>query len=132
MHLTNDPGLWQHFVNRPDNIGLPILEVKQKYITEVNTFESNIASAVGDAGAGGGTAPPQPSCTTQISFDTNNVSSSLISISYITCCGNAVTYNNFPSNDTVLFSEDCIEIGTVTGTNVTNISYVGVTCYCTP
>jgi len=130
MHLTNDPGLWQQFINRPDNVGRSITETTQKYITEINAYESTLASMGGDAGAGGGTAPPQPSCTTQISFDTNNVSSSLISISYITCCGNAVTYNNFPSNDTVLFSEDCIEIGTVTGTNVTNISYVGVTCNC--
>ena len=58
MHLTNDPGLWQHFVNRPDNVGRPIMEVKQKYLTEINAFESSVnAMSAGDSGAGGGTAP---------------------------------------------------------------------------
>lgn len=65
MHLTNDPGLWQHFVNRPDNVGRPIMEVKQKYLTEINAFESSVnAMSAGDAGAGGGTAPI-PSTTPQ-------------------------------------------------------------------
>jgi hypothetical protein len=58
MHLTNNPGLWQHFVNRPDNVGRPIMEVKQKYLTEINAFESSVnAMSAGDSGAGGGTAP---------------------------------------------------------------------------
>ena len=60
MNLTNDPGLWQHFVNRFDNVGRPIMEVKQKYLLEINAYESTLTS--GNPGAGGGTAStPTPS-----------------------------------------------------------------------
>jgi len=55
MNLVNNPGLWQHFVNRYDNVGRPIMEVKQKYLTEINAYESTLAQ--GNFGVGGGTAP---------------------------------------------------------------------------
>ncbi len=37
--LGNHPGPWQFFVKRIDNLKLPILEVKRKYLTEQNYFE---------------------------------------------------------------------------------------------
>ena len=76
------------------------------------------------------TIPPISGCTTQITFDTDNVDPSLITISYETCCNNIITYSGFPANETVLFSEDCLIIGSVTGSNVTNITYIGVSCNC--
>jgi hypothetical protein len=42
MLLTNDPGPWQYYVNRPDNVGLPIMEVKDKYMREQLLFEQNL------------------------------------------------------------------------------------------
>lgn len=39
MILTaNDPGPWQYFVHRRDNIGLPIEVVRDKYLTEQLIF----------------------------------------------------------------------------------------------
>lgn len=34
MIISDHPGSWQFYVKRPDNIGLSILEIKQKYIKE--------------------------------------------------------------------------------------------------
>lgn len=35
----NHPGPWPFFVKRTDNLNLPILEVKRKYLTEQNHYE---------------------------------------------------------------------------------------------
>ena len=41
--LTSDhPGPWQHYLNRRDNVGLPIMEVKSKYIKEQLLFEQQM------------------------------------------------------------------------------------------
>ena len=37
---VNDPGPWQFYVKRADNIGLPIMEIKQKYLQEQALFEA--------------------------------------------------------------------------------------------
>lgn len=42
MFLTNDPGPWQFYINRPDNVGLSITEVKNKYMREQLLFEQNL------------------------------------------------------------------------------------------
>jgi hypothetical protein len=42
MLITNDPGPWQYYVNRPENIGLHIMEVKDKYMREQLLFEQNL------------------------------------------------------------------------------------------
>jgi hypothetical protein len=39
MLITNDPGPWQYYVNRPDNVGLPLMEIKDKYMREQLIFE---------------------------------------------------------------------------------------------
>jgi hypothetical protein len=39
MFIVNHPGPWQHYVNRPDNKGLNIMEVKSKYLQEQLLFE---------------------------------------------------------------------------------------------
>jgi hypothetical protein len=39
MFIVNNPGPWQYYVNRPDNRGLPIMEIKNKYMREQLLFE---------------------------------------------------------------------------------------------
>lgn len=65
MNLVNDPGLWQHFVKRADNIGKPIETVKQRYLTEMIQYEETLAEAIqhqnqnivnNNIGEGGGNA----------------------------------------------------------------------------
>ena len=55
------PGPWQSFTKRKDNIGLPIMEVKQKYMKEQLLFESYLQQlstvSTAAAGAAGGPAP---------------------------------------------------------------------------
>mgnify|MGYP003664056154 CR=1 FL=1 len=38
--IVNDPGPWQSYIKRNDNLGLPLMEVKQKYIKEQALFEA--------------------------------------------------------------------------------------------
>ncbi len=42
MFLPNNPGLWQHYINRQDNVGLPIMKVKDKYMKEQMLFEQQM------------------------------------------------------------------------------------------
>jgi hypothetical protein len=61
------PGTWQSFLKRKDNIGLPIMEAKQKYLKEqlffesylntVNTMSPSVASSAAGSGAAGGPLP---------------------------------------------------------------------------
>ena len=37
---VNHPGPWQYYVNRPDNKGLPITEIKNKYLKEQLLYEN--------------------------------------------------------------------------------------------
>ncbi len=57
----NDPGPWQWFVKRTDNVGLPLMEQRRKYMHEQLLFEDymstiNTVSTI-SAGAAGGPAP---------------------------------------------------------------------------
>jgi len=40
MFILSNPGPWQRFVKRSDNVGLPLMEVKQKYLKEQALFEA--------------------------------------------------------------------------------------------
>ena len=55
------PGTWQSFLKRKDNIGLSIMEAKQKYLKEQMVFESyfqNLSTvSTAAAGAAGGPLP---------------------------------------------------------------------------
>ena len=75
--------------------------------------------------------PPISGCTTEIMFTTEDVDSSLITISYETCCGDIVTYDNLPSQTKdIVFSEDCVRVGSVSGTNIFDVTYIGDACGC--
>lgn len=43
MYLTEGPGPWQAFLKRPDNVGLSIMEAKQKYLNEQLIFEEQMS-----------------------------------------------------------------------------------------
>lgn len=64
MFLSNDPGPWQYYVNRQDNVGLPIMEVKDKYMREQLLFEQQMNfiyqqhMIMSQASSGGGPLPP--------------------------------------------------------------------------
>lgn len=67
MFISQHPGPWQYFVKRPDNIGLNILEVKQKYLIEESKYYSqlkllNLNSWNNITGGG----PPKTSTSEQI------------------------------------------------------------------
>ena len=42
MFISNNPGPWQYYVNRQDNVGLSIMEVKDKYMREQLLFEQQM------------------------------------------------------------------------------------------
>ena len=42
MSISNNPGPWQYYVNRQDNVGLSIMEVKDKYMREQLLFEQQM------------------------------------------------------------------------------------------
>jgi len=81
---VNDPGPWQWYVKRPDNVGLPLMEVKRKYMQEQLLFENYISTlqtlnTVSTAAAGasggpssGGTPPTPPSPIPGFSLLTEN------------------------------------------------------------
>ena len=57
----NDPGPWQWFVQRTDNVGIPLMEQRRKYMQEQLLFEDYISTIhtvnTIAAGAGGGPTP---------------------------------------------------------------------------
>jgi len=38
--VANHPGPWQYFINRSDNVGRPLMEVRDKYLQEQLLFEN--------------------------------------------------------------------------------------------
>jgi len=43
MNHIQDPGLWQHYILRTDNISLPIETLRRKYLAESIAFEEHIS-----------------------------------------------------------------------------------------
>jgi hypothetical protein len=87
MFVVNHPGPWQYYVNRSDNKGLPITEVKNKYLKEQLLYENYMSFQMqqqllmSNAASGGGPSPspePQPSSSGDLTlvfsnFDTVDV-----------------------------------------------------------
>jgi hypothetical protein len=61
MYASNPPGSWQDFSKRLDNIGLPLMEVRSKYLKEQLLYEEFINTVLQQqtsiAVASGGSAP---------------------------------------------------------------------------
>ena len=58
------PGPWQYFVKRNDNVGLPLMEVKRKYLYEQLQFEDfqqqQMMILTQERSGGGPTSLPSP------------------------------------------------------------------------
>ena len=82
MFLTNHPGPWQAYLNRSDNKGLPLMEVKNKYMQEQLLYENYMSFQMqqqlmmSNASAGGGplpsSTPPPPSGDLTLVFSNFN------------------------------------------------------------
>ena len=65
MFIVNHPGPWQFYVNRPDNKGLPIMEIRDKYLREQLIFEQQLSflqqqqMLMSNASGGGGVFPSE-------------------------------------------------------------------------
>jgi len=82
--MIHEVGSWQHFVKRQDNLGLPIMEVKQKYLKEMNNGPIDLT--------GGGSIRTTPAPT-------------VYTVNFSQCCGYGV--------ETVYTTSSSIIIGTI-------------------
>ena len=70
---TNGPGPWQSYLNRPDNVGKPLMDVRNKYLQEQILFENYMSFVqqqqlmMSNASAGGG-----PPFSSSIDLSENN------------------------------------------------------------
>lgn len=46
MIIGNHPGPWQSFLNRSDNVGLHILQVRNKYLQEQLNYENYLSQTI--------------------------------------------------------------------------------------
>jgi hypothetical protein len=76
VFIANDPGPWQYYVNRPDNKGLHIMEVRNKYLTEQLIFEEQYNRYIQQMNwlnnQGGGPSPFDPANTPEVEFTTQS------------------------------------------------------------
>jgi hypothetical protein len=73
MFIINDPGPWQYFHYRPDNVGLNVGQLKQKFLTEQMLFEQQQYEAyIGWMQGGQGKGIPSPEMTPQAELTTQN------------------------------------------------------------
>lgn len=76
MFISNNPGPWQYYVNRQDNVGLSIMEVKDKYMREQLLFEQQMnfihqQQMLSSMAASGG-GPPQNVDPSENNYVENN------------------------------------------------------------
>jgi len=63
MNYVNHPGSWQSYLLRGDNVGLPLMEVRDKYLQEQLLFENYMSFVqqqqllMSNASGGGGPLP---------------------------------------------------------------------------
>lgn len=63
MFIVNHPGPWQSYLNRPDNAGKSLMEVRDKYLQEQLLFENYMSfihqqqMMMANASGGGGPLP---------------------------------------------------------------------------
>ena len=63
---VNDPGPWQYYLTRLDNVGKPLMEVRDKYLQEKLLFENYMSFVMqqqiimSQASSGGGPLPTKP------------------------------------------------------------------------
>ena len=73
--VVDHPGPWQYFVTRPDNVGKPLMEVRDKYLHEQLLYENYMSFAqqqqmlMAQSAGGGG---PQFQTTSSLDPSENN------------------------------------------------------------
>ena len=72
MFIINDPGPWQYFHHRSDNIGLNTGQLKQKYLHEQRLFEQQQYQAYVTWLQGQGKGILGPNQTPQVELITEN------------------------------------------------------------
>lgn len=76
IFTANDPGPWQYFANRPDNKGLHIMEVRNKYLMEQLAFEEQYNRYIQQINwlnnQGGGPSPFDINNTPEVEFVTQD------------------------------------------------------------
>lgn len=72
MFIINDPGPWQYYHHRQDNIGLNTGQLKQKYLTEQMLFEQQQYEAYTNWLQGQGKGILSPEQTPQVELVTQN------------------------------------------------------------
>lgn len=72
MFIINDPGPWQYYHHRPDNIGLNTGQLKQKYLHEQMLFEQQQFEAYVTWLQGQGKGILSPEQTPQVELVTQN------------------------------------------------------------
>ena len=107
MSLVNHPGPWQYYLNRPDNKGLSLMEVKDKYMREQLLFENYMSFQhqqqliMSNESVGGGPLPtstptPEPLPSSCIQF-VNNTTEGITSYIDLTSSG--------PTNFTITWGD---------------------------
>lgn len=71
MLIGNHPGPWNLYASRPDNIGLPILEVKRKYLNEQLQYEQTLMIHIMNS-QGAGTDASEVNETPWVELTTEN------------------------------------------------------------
>ena len=75
---VNHPGPWQSFVNRTDNVGKPLMEVRDKYLNEQLLYENYMNFThqqqlmMSNASSGGGSLLNPPEDPSENNYVVNN------------------------------------------------------------
>jgi hypothetical protein len=78
MFIVNHPGPWQSYLNRPNNVGKPIMEVRDRYLQEQLLFENYMSfihqqqMMMANASSGGGPKPTPIEDNTENEFVVND------------------------------------------------------------
>jgi hypothetical protein len=72
MFIIVDPGPWQYYHHRPDNVGLNTGQLKQKFLTEQMLFEQQQYEAYTSWLQGQGKGILSPEQTPQVELVTQN------------------------------------------------------------
>jgi hypothetical protein len=122
MFFVKDPGPWQYYVNRKDNIGLSLDAVRRKYLTESIAFEEQMSQWVMQSqnysNASGGTA--------DTSTSDSSLPSNCIEFVFNTTLGTEASVNfttSGPVEYTLNWGDSTIDSGTADGESTNGHEY---------
>ena len=123
MYLSKDPGSWQQYVKRADNIGVPLNELAKKYAMESNLYAQQMImesqmlqqQQTALATASGGSAPITVSTLSNCIEFVNNTTTGTYSEFTITTSG--------PTNFTINWGDGTIFTDLVDGSYTVDYTY---------